>query len=135
MRLPFLGILLVSLLASCAGGPGRDPLFVNLTAPTSDHRTEMALAFALSVAKKGHPVTVFCNDQAVKTVAKSNPEGAAAREAIAKLFAEKATVIACPMCMKHFLVSSADLVEGVQVGNPDLTQGKLFAKGARTLSW
>jgi len=130
-----LTLVLFGLLANCTDSSGSDPLFVNLTAATSDHRTEMALSFALSVRQKGHPVTVFCNDQAVKSVAKSNPDGASAREMIAKLLAAKATVIACPMCMKHYMVAPSDLVEGVLVGNPDLTQGKLFAKGSRTMSW
>ena len=111
-----------------------DPLFINLTASPSAHRTEMALGFAQNVAKKDHPVTIFLNDEAVTLATKAKvdtPTGKMLGDAMKSGIA----VIVCPTCMKFYKVAEADLVQGVKVGNPELTQGALFAPSSRTLSW
>jgi intracellular sulfur oxidation DsrE/DsrF family protein len=46
-----------------------------------------------------------------------------------------ATVIVCPMCMKHYGIKEADLIDGMKIGNPELTGGALFQDGTKTLSW
>jgi predicted peroxiredoxin len=121
--------------ASATAGPEGEPLFVNLLSGPTSHRTDMALAFSENVLKRGHPVTVFLNDEGVKVAAKSNAEAAKGREALEKLMKGGATVIACPYCMKHYDVKDSDLLEGVKVGNPELTQGELFKPNTRTLTW
>lgn len=46
-----------------------------------------------------------------------------------------ATIIVCPMCMKHYGVAEADLVPGLEIGNPDLTGGALFKDGGKSMTW
>lgn len=36
------------------------------------------------------------------------------------------TVIVCPMCMKHYGVTEADLIAGVKVGNPELAKSRCW---------
>jgi predicted peroxiredoxin len=120
---------------TAAAGPGSEPLFVNLLSGPTSHRTDMALTFSENVLKRGHPVTLFLNDEGVKIAAKSNTEAVKARDTLGKLMKGGATVIACPYCMKHYGVQESDLLEGVKVGNPELTQGELFKPDTRTLTW
>jgi sulfur relay (sulfurtransferase) complex TusBCD TusD component (DsrE family) len=112
-----------------------DPLFINLTTDDS-HRANMALNFGTNQLGRGHPLTVFLNDKGVLLGSKS--QGAAFAEqqqSLADLMGKGAAVIACPMCMKHYGVAEADLIPGVQVGNPDLTGAALFKEDTRTLTW
>ena len=112
-----------------------DPLFINLTSDDG-HRINMALVFGGSQLKLGHPLTVFINDKAVLAASKVNtgkfPDQ---QKTIAGLLASGATIIVCPMCMKHYGVAEADLLPGLKVGNPELTGSALFQDGARTLTW
>jgi len=111
-----------------------DPLFVNVTAAPHAHRTEMALAFAQNVAKKDHPVTIFLNDEAVMVATKAKADSLSGKM-LADAMKGGITVIVCQNCMKHYKVAETDLVGGVKLGTPDLTQGALFAPNTRTLSW
>lgn len=127
--------LTLSFLSVAGAWAAGDPLFVNLTADPKAHRTEMALTFAGNVLKRGHPVTVFLNDEGVKSASKSNTDAGKPRGMLAELLKSGATIIACPLCMKHYGVPESDLLEGVKMGNPEITQGALFAPNARTLTW
>lgn len=129
-----LAVALLILVAAGTWAAG-DPLFVNLTAAPKAHRTEMALTFAGNVLKQGHPVTVFLNDEGVKAAVKSNADATKARAMLSDLLKAGGTVIACPMCMKHYGIAESDLLEGVKIGNPELTQGALFAPNTRSLTW
>ena len=129
-----LGVLVLGSGAVTAGAES-EPLFVNLLSGPTSHRSDMALTFTENVLKRGHPVTVFLNDEGVKIAAKSSTESAKGREALEKLMKGGATVIACPYCMKHYGVKESDLLEGVTVGNPELTQAELFKPNTRTLTW
>lgn len=121
--------------AAAVAGSGSDPLFVNLISGPTSHRAEMALAFSGLVLKRGHPVTVFLNDEGVKLAAKSNADAVKGREALSGLIKAGATVIVCQHCMQQYAVKESDLVEGVKVGNPELTQSELFKPDTRTLTW
>jgi sulfur relay (sulfurtransferase) complex TusBCD TusD component (DsrE family) len=121
--------------AAATAGPEGEPLFVNLLSGPASHRSDMALTFTENVLKRGHPVTVFLNDEGVKIAVKSSSEAAKGRDALERLMKGGATVIACPYCMKHYGVRESDLLEGVKVGNPELTQGELFRANTRTLTW
>ncbi len=117
--------------AADAAKPG---LFVNLTS-VDPHRVEMALNFAEAAAKRGNTVTVFLNIESSRIAVKDDPKYAPSRANLEDAMKAGVKVIACPMCMKHVGVKEADLVSGVQMGNPDLTQGALFAPDTRTMSW
>lgn len=112
-----------------------DPLFINLT--TDDgHRLNMAFAFGGNQHKLGHALTIFMNDRAVLATSKKNAENFAAQQkTIADLLASGATILVCPMCMKHFGVAPEDLLPGLKVGSPEVTGAALFADDSRTLTW
>jgi sulfur relay (sulfurtransferase) complex TusBCD TusD component (DsrE family) len=119
---------------NCLAG-ANDPLFVNMT--TDDgHRASMALSFGKNQLERGHPLTVFLNDKGVyvgsRLQAHRFPEQ---QKQLAELMTKGASVIACPMCMKHYGVQQADLLPGIQVGNPELTGSALFRDNTRTLTW
>ena len=111
------------------------PLFINLV--TDDpHRAHMALHFGQKQLELGHPLTVFLNDRGVFIAAKQGGERFGLhQEIIGELVTAGAKVIVCPMCMQHYGVTEADLLEGLNVGNPTLTGGALFAPDTRTLTW
>jgi predicted peroxiredoxin len=112
-----------------------DPLFINLTSDDG-HRITMAFAFGGNQLKRGHPLTVFMNDRAVHAASKANADKYPDQQkAIADLVAAGATILVCPMCMKHYGVTEADLLPGLKVGNPELTGGALFQDGTKTLTW
>ncbi|WP_321341842.1 DsrE family protein [Breoghania sp.] len=112
-----------------------DPLFINLTSDDG-HRINMALAFGGKQHKLGHKLTVFMNDKAVMAASKANSERFAAQQAtIAGLLEAGATIIVCPMCMKHYGVNKEDLMEGLKPGAPEITGAALFEDNSRTLTW
>jgi sulfur relay (sulfurtransferase) complex TusBCD TusD component (DsrE family) len=114
---------------------GNAPLFINLI--TDDpHRAHMALAFGKNQLERGHPLTVFLNDRGVFIAAEQGAERFGLHHGlIGKLLNDGATIIVCPMCMKYYGIAEADLLKGLEVGNPELTGGQLFAPDTRTLTW
>lgn len=128
-----LGLLVGAVAPTVADEP--DSLFINLTTDDA-HRAKMAIVFGSAQMERGHPLTVFLNDKGVLLGAKSNAEKYAFHQkALAELAEKGATLIICPMCMKHYEVSETDLIGGLQVGNPDLTGGALFKDDTTTLTW
>lgn len=112
-----------------------DPLFVNMT--TNDpHRAEMAITFGKAQFERGHPLTIFLNDKGVLVGSKSESVMFEKHQKVLNDLVDKgAKIISCPMCMKHYGVKVEDLIEGIQVGNPDLTGEALFQENTRTLTW
>ncbi len=112
-----------------------DPLFVNLTSDDS-HRANMAITFGAKQNERGHPLTVFLNDKAVLIGSKANADKFADHQkALTALMSKGATILICPMCMKHYGVKEADLLPGLKVGSPELTGGALFKDNTKTLTW
>jgi predicted peroxiredoxin len=114
---------------------GNAPLFINLI--TDDpHRAHMALHFGQKQLERGHPLTLFLNDRGVFIAAKQGGERFGLHHGlVAELLDAGAKIIVCPMCMKHYGVTRDDLLDGLEVGNPELTGGALFAPDTRTLTW
>ena len=118
----------------------KTPLFVNMTTGDS-WRGWMGLHFAHATLKMGHPVTVFLNLEGVKLAGKSGEQEKKAsmqripREIIADFIRDGGTVLMCGPCMQEFGLRLEDLVAGVQMGRPGLTQSFIFAENARTLTW
>ncbi|MBK8510117.1 MAG: DsrE family protein [Candidatus Competibacter sp.] len=133
-------LMLASILA--AGGPNTaafagptDPLFVNMTTD-EPHRANMAITFGKAQLERGHPLTIFLNDKGVFVGAKAQAAKYGEHQKMLGALIEKgATVIACPMCMKHYGIEREDLLPGVQVGKPELTGGALFKDNSKTMSW
>ena len=112
-----------------------DPLFVNLTSDDS-HRANMAITFGGNQHERGHPLTIFLNDKGVLIGSKANSaKFADHQKALAELMSKGATVLICPMCMKHYGVKESDLLPGLKVGKPELTGGALFKDNTKTLTW
>jgi sulfur relay (sulfurtransferase) complex TusBCD TusD component (DsrE family) len=131
-------LAVLALVAGLAAAPARaenSPLFVNLTSDDG-HRVTMALSFSKGQLERGHPLTVWLNDKAVLVGAEENAEDFADQQTMLKeLMAAGAVVIACPLCMKHYGVEEGDLLDGVKVGNPELTGDALFKDATQTLTW
>lgn len=120
--------------------PSKAPLFVNMTTGDS-WRGWMGLHFAHATLKMGHPVTVFLNLEGVKLASKAGDQEKKPsmqripRDIIADFIKDGGVVLMCGPCMQEFGLKVDDLVAGVQMGRPGLTQGFLFADNARTLTW
>lgn len=135
-----LAAVLTVMLASAAllAGPaiaGDAALFTNMT--TADpHRAKMAIHFTKKQQELKHPVTVFLNDKGVLVGSKSKAaEFGELQAALAAIIKGGGNVVVCPMCMEHYGVKKEDLIEGAQVGKPELTGGLLFKDGTQTLTW
>lgn len=118
---------------------GKPPLFVNMT--TGDTwRGWMGLHFAHATLKMGHPVTVFLNLDGVKLASKTGEQDKKdsmrriPRDIIADFIKEGGVVLMCGPCLQEFGLKPDDLVPGVRMGAPGMTQGFIFADNARTLT-
>lgn len=122
------------------GTPAQNPLFINMT-NGDNWRGWMGLHFAHNTLKMGHPVTVFLNLDAVKLAAVNDPQdkkgtqGRVPREIIAEFIRDGGVVLMCGPCMQELGLKLDDLVPGVKMGRPGLTQGFIFAENAKTLTW
>lgn len=117
-----------------AADTAKPALFVNLTA-VDPHRIEMALDFCEKAAKRGHPVTVFLNIDAVRIAEKDNPMFATSRAQLKHVMKAGVEVIACPHCLHYAGLQASSLIAGVKEGSPDLTMGALFAPDTRVMTW
>ena len=112
-----------------------DPLFINLISDDA-HRADMAISFGKNQLERSHPLTIFLNDKGVFIGSKENAaKFAPHQKMLGELMSKGATVLICPMCMKHYGIKEADLLPGVKVGNPDLTGSFLFKDDTQTLTW
>jgi len=127
-------LAILSTVGSAFAG-SNDPLFINMT--TDDgHRATMAIGFGVNQHSLGHPLTLFLNDKGVHLASKANASKFADQQkALVEAMNKGATVIACPLCMKHYGVKDSDLLPGIQVGKPELTGGALFKDNTKTLTW
>jgi predicted peroxiredoxin len=116
------------------------PLFINMTSGDT-WRGWMGLHFANSTLRMGHPVTVFLNLEAVRLAAKSGEQEKretmrrVPRDILAEFIKNGGVVLMCGPCMQEFGLKFDDLVPGVQMGRPGLTQSYIFAPGGQTLTW
>jgi sulfur relay (sulfurtransferase) complex TusBCD TusD component (DsrE family) len=111
------------------------PLFINLTTD-EPHRANMAIAFGKNQFERGHALTIFLNDRGVFVGSKAQAgKFASHQKALGELAGKGATVLICPMCMKHYGVGEGDLISGVRVGNPELTEKALFEGNTKSLTW
>ncbi len=112
-----------------------DPLFISLTSDDF-HRANMAISFGSNQYNLGHPLTIFLNDKGVMIASKSNSERfSELQKMLIRLVDNKAVILVCPMCMKHYGVKESDLLPGLKVGNPKLTGPQLFKDNTKTLVW
>lgn len=115
---------------------GGDPLFSNVTT-AEPHRARMAIGFTRNQQQLKHPVTVFLNDKGVLLGSKAKAaEFGEHHAALAAIMKDGGNVIICVMCMEHYGVKKEELLEGIQLGSPELTGKLLFGDDdTKTLSW
>ncbi len=136
--LKFMTLLLVACVV--AGGDlafagDKDPLFVNMTTDDA-YRSVLAITVAKHMFERGHPLTIFFNDRGIFVTSKAAGDKFTEQQTIlAELAKAGATLIACPICMKHYGIKDSDLLEGIKVGNPQLTGDALFRDNTKTLAW
>ncbi len=112
-----------------------DPLFVNLTTDDA-HRANMGISFGKNQLERGHPLTIFLNDKGVLIGSKANTaKFADHQKVLSDLMSKGATVLICPMCMKHYGVKESDLIPGLKIGNPELTGAAVFKDNTKSLTW
>lgn len=120
--------------------PPKPSLFVNMTTGDS-WRGWMGLHFAHNTMKMGNPVTIFLNLDAVKLASlKGEQEKRPSmqrvpRDIVADFIRDGGKVLICGPCLEEFGLKIEDLVPGVELGKPGLTQGFIFAENAKTLTW
>jgi len=128
-------LALAPLGAGAAVAGDTDPLFINATTD-EPHRAMMALMFAKNQLERKHPVTIFLNDKAVFLGSKANAGKFKDHQGmLGTLLKGGATVIMCPNCMKHYGIKDTDLLDGIKVGNAELTGSHLFKDNTKTLTW
>ncbi len=119
----------------------RDGLLIHISHGVEDaHRVLMPLSLALKMSET-MPVRLFFDIDGVTLLSKESEnlthEGfeKGSRELIVALLAsENATVHICPMCMKAAGMTSEDLLDGVEIANPETFTG--FTTGRIvTLDW
>ncbi len=133
---------LLVIMAMVLGGLGQvaqagssDPLFVNLTSD-DNHRANMAIAFSTEQLKRGHPVTIYINCQAIQIVNKANNKRyAMQQQKLTELASKGGTVLACPVCEKFLKFTEADLIPGVKFSTAGSVAEALFKDNTKTLSW
>jgi hypothetical protein len=120
-----------------AGKPG---LFVNLTSDDT-WRGWMALHFAWRTQQQGHPTTVFLNLDAVRWAWSKLPHktldniGTPPQTALTNLLKDGGTVLICGPCIDRLGIPAKELLPGVKMGAPGLTQSLMFKEGTRIISW
>ena len=138
MKLVSYLVLAIALIMSTVVSPALaddDPLFINLISD-DPHRADMAISFGKNQLDRSHPLTIFLNDKGVFLGSKENAtKYADHQKMLIELMSKGATVLICPMCMKHYGIKESDLLPGVKVGNPDLTGSFLFKDDTQTLTW
>lgn len=86
----------------------------------------MASAQAYNAAKRGHDVIAYLNVRGVYLAAKDRQQdtlgatGRTAQETLKMAIENGARVLVCPMCMRQGGLSPDDLIDGVELGKPDV---------------
>lgn len=136
-----LALICVVVSQSLFAADGEEKLFVNLS---SDELNIAAMAIGFStniLTQKEIPVTLFLNVNSIRIVDKNIPEhkhanGKSLKEFLTDFIEAGGRVIVCPMCMKNVGgLNKDELLEGVEVGGPDVTWPALFAEGTTVLSF
>jgi sulfur relay (sulfurtransferase) complex TusBCD TusD component (DsrE family) len=134
-RLMLSFFLIIGTLSAPAFAADPAPLFLNLTVDNS-HQSGVGLNFAKDQFERGHPLTIFLNDRAVRIGATANTRYFIShQELLRELIKKGATVLVCRPCALHYGVSESNLMPGMQIAYPDVINKALFRDNTRTLTW
>ncbi|MBL8489521.1 MAG: DsrE family protein, partial [Rhodocyclaceae bacterium] len=110
-------------------------MFINLSS-VDPHRAALAMFIATSQAEAGVPVTVLLTIDAVRLAVKTpHPALASERADLDNAMKSGVRVIVNPRSLMYHGISDADLMDGVQKGNPKLLRETLSLPNTVTLSW
>ncbi|MDP3286841.1 MAG: DsrE family protein [Methyloversatilis sp.] len=121
----------------CAAAQAAEPpsLFLNLTTDNSQ-RSETGLIFARDQMARGHALTVLLNDQAVRMGSSTNLRNFVNQQKLLReLMGKGAVVLVCRVCMRHYGVTEASLMQGMQLDDPQRVGEALFRDNTRSLTW
>ncbi|MDP2868156.1 DsrE family protein [Methyloversatilis sp.] len=132
-------LLPIALIVAAAGMPvfAAEPpsLFLNLTTDNSQ-RSETGLIFARDQMARGHALTVLLNDQAVRMGSSTNLRNFVNQQKLLReLMGKGAVVLVCRVCMRHYGVTEASLMQGMQLDDPQRVGEALFRDNTRSLTW
>ncbi len=110
-------------------------MFINLSS-VDPHRAALAMFIATSQAEAGVPVTVLLTIDAVRLAVKTpHPALASERADLDNAMKSGVRVIVNPRSLMSHGIGDADLMDGVQKGNPKLLRETLSLPNTVTLSW
>ncbi|MFH1813903.1 MAG: DsrE family protein [Pseudomonadota bacterium] len=132
-------LLPIALIVAAAGMPvfAAEPpsLFLNLTTDNSQ-RSETGLIFARDQMARGHALTLLLNDQAVRMGSSTNLRNFVNQQKLLReLMGKGAVVLVCRVCMRHYGVTEASLMQGMQLDDPQRVGEALFRDNTRSLTW
>lgn len=123
------------IVCATAQAADRPSLFLNLTSDNSQ-RSETGLTFAKEQLARGHGLTVLLNDQAVRMASSANLRNFIPQQKLLReLMGQGAVVLVCRVCMRHYGVTEASLMQGMQLDDPERVGDALFRDNTRTLTW
>ncbi|PID42526.1 MAG: hypothetical protein CSA52_01395 [Gammaproteobacteria bacterium] len=138
-------VLAVMSLSVAQAEESKGGLFVNLTTDDTWSAAK-AIVFAHEKAlKRGHkPVAIWLNVRGIYLADKKRPshvhgllreKNLSIQDMLTAFIKDGGIVIACGACSQAAGLTSADFIDGVKMGNPDLVTGLLFDPSVKTLSW
>ena len=135
----FVGVALLTSGQVLASDDGKT-FFYNIT--TDDvWAAGMATTQAAKAAERGHDVVIYLNVRGVYLAATNRKQdtlgatGRTAQENIEMAMENGARVLVCPMCMGQGGLTEDDLIDGVELGKPDILFGLLSQDDVVTLSY
>ena len=110
-------------------------MFINLSS-VDPHRAALAMFIATSQAEAGVPVTMLLTIDAVRIAVKTPHQSLAGERAdLDNAMKSGVKVIVNPRSLMYHGIADADLMDGVQKGNPKLLRETLSLPNTVTLSW
>lgn len=129
-------LLLTSIFSSTYAADQKGGLFINLTTDDTQAATKAIMFAHKKVLKRGYkPVAIWLNVQGIHLADKKHSSHASVQDNLQAFIKDGGLVIMCTACSKAAGLTSADFIDGVKMGNPDLVLGLLFDPMVKTLTF
>ena len=129
-------LLLTSVFSSAYAVDQKGGLFINLTTDDTRAATKAIMFAHKKVLKRGYkPVAIWLNVRGINLADKNRQSHASIQDKLQAFIKDGGLVIACTPCSKAAGLTSADFIDDVKMGNPDLVLGLLFDPLIKTLSF
>lgn len=123
---------------------GKAGLFITLTTDDTWSAAKAIMFAHQKSLKNGHDTAIWLNVRGVYLADKKRPshihglmaaKGKSIQDMLTSFIADGGTVIMCSACSKAAGLTKADYIDGVVMGNWDLTESWLFRPDMKTLAW